>query len=116
MQTAAATPLFRFGGALRTGVRGQTLQDGWSTTAALPIGFDPRTRDPAELSWLRRCAVRAQKPSQASTGPFGKGTRNHFSNMKNSASGTATPMASAFSGFSRPITTMNSSMNVAAAR
>ena len=29
-----------------------------------------------------------QYPSHASNGPFGKGTRNHFSNMKNRTIGT----------------------------
>src|SRR5687767_1249658 len=39
----------------------------------------------------RTFSKRPQYPSQASSGPLGRGTRNHFSNMRNRATGTATP-------------------------
>ena len=53
--------------------------------------------------------------SHASSGPFGNGTRNHFSNMKNRTTGTKTPTPIALSGFSRPTAIMKTNMKMAEA-
>ena len=71
---------------------------------AVPQGCQPGRRIAPAARRGPRC--RPQYPSHASSGPFGKGTRNHFSNMKNRANGTKTDTPSALRMFSRPITSM----------
>ena len=53
------------------------------------------------------------RPSIASSGPFGSGTRNQRSNMKNSISGTPMPMPTVLIRPSRPNTVMKPMMKIA---